>query len=309
LAPISIRDFANDCWAKRSLYIPGQPDKFQGFFDLSQFRAALALARTATFPNRFRLRALVPDRELGSLTFSEVIEPDDVQSALDQGLTVCVNDIGAGDRRLRSFAGRAKQQLGLIGHARFNCYVSPDGSGARVHLDARASFTMQISGSKRWRFSREPVVPWPLGNAQVDDDGVPTWVGIGAGLQAWEALPARIDSSTFDQVILSPGDVLCLPAGMWHTTEAIGASLALNLVLEPLGFIAVLSRILEIQQLSQEPWRGALPLFCEDQGAALPPALRTFLAARMSELGRLAQQFDPEQPAIEQLLQNMRLEP
>ena len=100
--------------------------------------------------------------------------------------------------------------------------------------------TVQLEGTKRWRVSPTPGVPFPVDNAFLDESGTIRYNGRTPGsLAAWER-PA-VDRDAFVEVLLRPGDVLCLPAGTWHEAKAAGGpSLALNFSFSPADVAAVL---------------------------------------------------------------------
>jgi ribosomal protein L16 Arg81 hydroxylase len=208
--------------------------------------------------------------------------------------------------KLYAYARAVKLQLGYLGNLRFNCYLSPDGSGADTHFDARVSTTIQIEGNKRWRFSKCPAVAWPLSNAQVDSDGCPVWMAPWAGYEDWERL-WPVHEESFMEVILEPGDVLCLPAGTWHNAKAIGRSLALNLAFSPVQFFSVLTRIVETEFMRRAQWRGGPPpiVATEARTDTLPRELESYLADRLQELRDFLNTLDLTEPRLLRVWQDL----
>jgi hypothetical protein len=243
----------------------------------------------------FRIRALLRDERKGR-TFGEDIPSDGIGEWLASGTTICVNNIGAGDMALSRFASIIKEQLGFVGSARFNCYLSPDKSGADTHLDAKVAMTLQIEGQKRWRFSSGVAMEWPPSNAQLRPDGTTYWVLPGIENEPWTKLE-RVDEAAFNEVLLSPGDLLCLPAGSWHSAKAVGSSLALNLAFAPINFYFILMRLLDPTFRSHSAWRGspppALPAGADE---AIPFQVEGFLADRLTELRHFLDHVDLKDP-------------
>jgi hypothetical protein len=103
---------------------------------------------------------------------------------------------------------------------RVNAYISPPGCGTPLHFDVRTVWIVQLFGRKTWRVAEEPAVLNPPRNC-VLPHGQRCVQFNGQQLEA----PARLQ--TF---VLSPGDWLRVPRGVWHETitaiGSISASLA-----------------------------------------------------------------------------------
>ena len=170
-------------------------------------------------------------------------------------------------------------------------YASPDGCGFNTHFDKGIATTLQIEGRKRWRYSTAPAVCCPTDNALVTPGGGVRYVGrTASSLASWERVE-DVNQSSFEEVTLEPGDVLCLPAGTWHDAKAIGRSLALNLSFQPLDFQAFLSFALGgLLKRSAPIGAGACRSRTSDAGSnGPPPSLTAFFGDRLAELQQLLQ--------------------
>src|SRR5208282_3237135 len=87
------------------------------------------------------------------------------------GATLCVTQMETRVPRLAPFLAAIKRQLGYPGKVSFNAYLSPPEAGFNWHFDGRIASTLQIEGSKRWRFSNRTAVPWPHSNGALRADG------------------------------------------------------------------------------------------------------------------------------------------
>jgi ribosomal protein L16 Arg81 hydroxylase len=295
LAPLGVEEFRNQYWGQRALYLPGFASKFEFLFDEDRFHAAVRRCHAMqTLPGQFRLRAFKLDDGSG-LTLGRDIAPTDIDAALAVGETICVNDISAGDDDLAFYADEFRRALGHAGHSRFNSYRSRQGGGASLHFDRRIACTLQISGNKRWRYARQPALSWPRVNAQADLRGAPRHIGPG-GLDAWEQLePVR--ASDLEEVRLSPGDLLCLPAGTWHDTCSEGDSLALNLTSGPLGFSEVMRLALQTALEHEPVWRSVPAIGAVEGEESWPPEALAYCRERLQEAAEVLQrlQRDPRQ--------------
>lgn len=100
--------------------------------------------------------------------------------------------------------------------------------------------------------------------------------------------------------MLEPGDFLYLPAGTWHNAKAIGGSLALNLAFRPVGFFAILSRMLEAAFLDRPAWRGSPPpVFVEAcEPGVLPDPVARYIRDCLRDLRDFAGTADVDSPAF-----------
>ncbi len=224
------------------------------------------------------------------MAFTEPTNGADIDALTSAGRTVYLHDIDGVDETLARLAARLKRELGFPGRVSVNSFYSPDGSGADLHLDARVTMTLQIDGRKRWRFGRRPAVPWPLANAQAEPDGTPRWMLPWAGTEPWEQT-APVRREELDEVVMEPGDVLCLPAGTWHEAKALGHSLALSVSFQPIGLLQLVARLLEPALLSHPQWREGIPAVPD--GADVAARVGAAIAARMRELADAAGALDP----------------
>jgi hypothetical protein len=253
LSPVSVSDFARQYWARRPLHLSGSPDRYAGLID----RAGLGEALSAGRSRVARLEPADPDLPLTAGS-TETIAVDEIATSMAAGHTICITDLSAGSPFLATVADSLASELGTLGSARFNAFLSPPGSGAQLHLDARVTTSLQIEGIKEWWYAAEPAIEWPRSNAQLLPDGTPVWMYPWCGAEPWEHLAAPAPDS-LTHVLLRPGDLLCLPAGTWHAARAVDESFALNLSFSPPDVPELVRRILTSAFISSPRWRGGLP--------------------------------------------------
>ena len=303
LAPVDPARFLNEYWGRVPLFIKGRPDKFRGFFDRRRFFTDIRRAGRTGGSSACHLAEFRPTDPSSLFTLTTMsqhpIRARDVARALARGATICVTRLDDLDPRLSAFRESIRREIGYLGDIRVNAYYSTDGFGADTHFDARVSTTLQIHGRKRWRFSAAPALIWPMSNAQVGVSGEPVWAVPGIGAQAWARVEAP-NETDFTEVVLEPGDVLCLPAGVWHQAKAIGSSLALNLSFGPAHFTTYLATLLDSRFAGHAGWRGGFPpVFTPDlpPGKA-PEPVRRYLEERLRELQAWLRARDPADTAI-----------
>lgn len=268
LDPLSITEFIECYFEKRPLYIPGRRGKFDFLFREREFPVNLDRVDS--------LRAVFGGNKHAH------IRPTDIKQMIEAGATICVSGMEMAHARLAKTGRLVRSELKYPGTVTFRAYLSPPNAGFDLHYDARTTTTLQIAGSKKWMFSRAPAMPFPMYNSGGDP----------LGQVAAEEVPAEDE---FETVVLQPGDVLCLPPGVWHQAKAEPntASLALNMAIDYFG-AGVFDSIIGLlgQRLKQEPaWRQPLPPAPHHPMNRVPKpvadALRERIDALQAELSHL----------------------
>lgn len=273
LHPITPESFVREYWGRRPLFVKGFPDKYRGLFDRQAFVKALTCAQAppdflhASFDKKGNdpmLGAPGAPKDVATTAFSA--SPEQAGALYAGGATLCATQLESRVPSLAPFVAAIKRQLGYPGKVTFNGYLSPAGSGFNWHFDMRIASTLQIDGSKRWRFSNRPCVPWPQANGVLRTDGSGRYVDAKVGAESWARIPP-FDEKDVTEVVLEPGDLLILPAGTWHDARGGDAgSLALNLSFTPVSYAVLLRDLLE-SMLSEDPdWRSPAPLLPRFEG-------------------------------------------
>ncbi len=273
LAPVTAETFVHEYWARKPLFVKGFPDKYKGFFSRDAFIRALAQPGPsapdflrASFDKAPSARAN-DARELASSAFNAT--PEQAVPLFKAGATLCATQMETRVATLAPFVSAIKRQLGYPGRVTFNAYLSPPGAGFNWHWDGRIASTLQIEGTKRWRFSNTAPVTWPRGNGALRGDGSAQYVD-GRASAAWEQFPS-FDEKDTTEVLLEPGDLLVLPAGAWHDARGgEGGSLALNLSFTPISYTVLVQQLLDGLLSSDAGWRGPAPLLPSPLAAAPP---------------------------------------
>src|SRR5262249_19597196 len=144
------------------------------------------------------------------------IQPEQVETAFAQGLTILAYNIC--DLRLSRLGAAFKAQLNHLGDVCVHASLSPCSFGAAAHFDKTSAFFIQCEGSRRYLVSEEPVLGWPLGSAVFAADGTGQYFDHDA--EPWEEVEG-VAVKGLTEVVLEPGDVLFVPAGAVHATQAV----------------------------------------------------------------------------------------
>jgi len=230
VAPMSVEEFVAACWERRPVHLRGDPERFSALFSSAEFARAVSGRSADEISVRLSLDSV---RDEGNVDAHREIEVGDIARCYEEGGSICVDPIDNVHPGLRELALRLRRQLGHLGHVSVKSYLSSDGYGFNRHFDAGVVTSLQIEGRKRWRFSSRPAVVSPT-NAGFMSDGEARYIGRApATLADWERDVWVGDPADDIEVVMEPGDVLCLPTGTWHEAKAIGGSLAVNLSFRP----------------------------------------------------------------------------
>jgi hypothetical protein len=297
LAPVTPQEFVHDYWGKKPLFVKGSKDKYKGFFDAAMFSRALT-APGAVAPDFLRASfdrkteagtSAMPNTPTEHRSSAFRANLDQAVALFDAGATLCVSQIETRAVSLAPFVAAIKRQLGYPCRVSFNAYLSPPGSGYNWHFDSRIASTLQIEGTKTWRYSNRPAMPWPRANGSIRADGVAQYADPNVTAQAWERLEP-FDEKDTTEVLLEPGDLLILPAGIWHEAcGGTGGSLALNLAFTPISHTALISSVLDLLLTPSAEWRSPMPLL---QGETPGEPDAQGLAALSAQLARAAKALE-----------------
>lgn len=220
LAPVTPARFFERMWSRRSAHLRGEASRFADLLADGDWRPLLEAGGVVDAATR--------DEE--GRQHQRRVDPSDAPEALAAGQTICADVsrappvaslLGSLHGALRSYRGTPFAKL----------YVSPPGAGFAPHMDGDHVFVVQLAGQKRWWYSREPALPnAPLGGKVVGDQAVHTFPRDGVAIVDETGAPIPpFDRDAAEHVTLEPGDVLYLPPGTWHTTEAKTESVAISL--------------------------------------------------------------------------------
>ena len=219
--------------------------------------------------SRVRAVGMRDERPWSMLLADKSSAPDLLRS----GLTIMVDDLPATIPALRELKHAAATDLGISARSvDVKLSISPERAGFPMHFDRHDSIQFQISGSKKWTLApnrlRFPLHGCTLGLSVPEEllDYYP----------AGQTQPPR----ERERIELSPGMILFVPRGYWHSTAAGEASVSLVIRLAPPAWVQLLPARYE-RRLSRD-WRWREPSFW-----AWGPGTKTAAARRrMADLLR-----------------------
>lgn len=282
LKPLKKTDFLNNYFNIKPLYIAGSKNKLRSLITFSETDAFEAMKKIDHNPG-----------SVGSASISAYFSIDffkipftQVKPLLESGASICVSGIHEVVPEINLLMNTLKYEIAFGGKVGAHCYISKSGGGADIHYDARVATTLQLEGTKTWRFSKNPAIAFPKANAALKKGQV-HHVGstLSEKLRPWERAVMPPRPSDLVEVTLKPGDILCLPAGTWHEAKAGDHSLALNLFFQPQGLWDTLRDALATQFIDLEHWRsGYLGDTRGELDRGIPPSFRSYFSRVRQDL-------------------------
>ena len=278
LGPVDEKDFFNHYWQQRSLLIQGRKEPWPFTFDQQAFFSAL--------PACDHLKMAFQNQE-GQHKECD-IDADQAKRMYEAGTTLCATRIDYGDAGLRRFLDQLEDPL-LGGEFHMNSYLSPGGKGFGVHYDYHSVWVLQLEGSKTWFYSEEPAIRYPILNLVYP-------LKRAEFKFPWYTIP-RPDETALHEATLEPGDLLYLPAGAWHKTQANGYSLSITMCHEPVQAAKFITDVITGSLWNDEASRCHLPpvLQSGDCEGASEDALHTAFEEALATLRHRINRVTPDQ--------------
>lgn|GEM_PF-2486061 len=313
LAPLAPETFTAEYWGRQALFIKGSPQKLQLLFPGGFQRADLQRAiREAAARNiaDFEVKAGKHQSRYSAFHNDEppsfpVIQTAQIEATLTEGSNIRADNIC--DERVARFAAAVKAQLNHPGKIRIYTSLSSQGYGWPAHLDPTSVIFIQCEGRKRFLISPSPVFPWPRVSALLSSDGAGQF---GDDIEPWEEIQG-VKMGDLTEIMLEPGDILYLPPGTVHVTEALSdPTLSLFLVFEHRNFLDLIRPVLERMLLDNPNWRHLPPISAPGMNSGkLPSEAKDFFADRLVELREALNALDPNSLELNREWQKMIADP
>lgn len=236
-----------------------------GFDDLDGVQRRIERGKS-----RLRAVGMRDERPWSMLLADKTSAPDWLRS----GHTIMVDDLPATIPALDQLKHAAAVDLGIPARSvDVKLSISPEGGGFPMHFDRHDSIQFQISGSKKWTLAPNRAVRFPLHGCTL---------GLSVPAELLNYYPAGQPQPPGERgcLELSPGMILFVPRGYWHSTAAGEASVSLVIRLAPPAWVELLPTRYK-RRLSRD-WRWREPSFW-----AWGPGAKTAAARRrMADLLR-----------------------
>ena len=297
LAPVSPGQFISDYWGRLPLWLNDRCTRHRDLFGArwgEQGTTSRLLEDLATGSKRTGAVAGIFGRNAEIHRIDTDISR--IDTLLKMGAAVVLDEASGLDAKFGAFVSSIKRELNYLGEVDSALWISPPGVGVPCHFDRSPALQVQLQGKKRWTISKRPAVEWPRANTMRRADGTAV-----IDIDGWQSTEIRVDDAEFQVLVTSPGDVIYLPGGTWHQTEAVegAVSLALGLTFKGMSFRHVVASLLEETFEASSAWRQMIPATRGDPWSEVPPLeVQQFFADRLGELRALMNSLGPADPRL-----------
>lgn len=215
--PLSPETFLSDVWPGTFQHFEGSVSRLSELIDQPEFSDIETLVRS---PISGSIRAdytrVGKDSEMD-------VKPERAVELYHSACTIYLSRLATdtAKRWMRTLDA----EFGLIpGTTQINAFASIAGRGLSWHWDPQEIFIVQVRGRKLWHVAPNEYIDWPTVSGQ-------------AGAERRPDIRPQLKDPTrpverpkqWQTIEMTPGSVLFLPRGYWHTTENIDESLHLVL--------------------------------------------------------------------------------
>ncbi|MDB4961172.1 MAG: hypothetical protein JWP01_1171 [Myxococcales bacterium] len=190
--------------------------------------------------------------------------PQDARKLFATGMGLLFDEVHTISPILAHWLEAIRKDLGLSALTQGRClvYATPDGKGTAAHFDQNVNFVLQLHGTKTWWLATNTHVENPLTRYTI---GQP----IDPELRSYaEPLPAEMPADR-RSIVLTPGSLLFVPRGFWHSTEAAGDALSLNFTYSAPAWLDLVTAALRGRLAQSAAWRATALPAAKDQLEAL----------------------------------------
>ena len=245
ISPASTESFFKNNWLKKPFVVHDLKDTVRSLTELPFLQSLDALLSSW----QDSVQVHLPDRKDESSSID--VNPKVAFKLFSNQMALLFNNAEKQSSILKNWLNAMTSDLGLPAstHARCMVYVTPDGKGTATHFDQNVNFVLQLHGTKKWCLAENLSVKNPTERHT-------------QGHEIDSELASYVDSELVkeiprysEEIILSPGSMLFVPRGWWHSTEAAGQAMALNFTFSQPSWADLFLMALRSRLVLSSQWR------------------------------------------------------
>lgn len=284
--PVLFRSFLSDNFQKQPVVLKGSQERISKISsDLFDLNVKELISNTASEQIHVWLSTSLSESTLESISVDDPAQASLLYQAghslycraplsLEKSVILqVVNEIGFGVYPTCDKFTRGEIEL----------FFSRKGHVTNFHTDFQENFTIQLSGIKKWTFASSSAIS-PLRGCTPQYS-----TSQGEDLFEQQLKVLRLGDPNFtlnqyskddvqDSILLSPGDVLYHPAGIWHRVECTEDSISLNVSVIGSSYAEIVCCGLQQLLWKNSVWRGVVRRGDEDSKTASRQVVADILA-------------------------------
>jgi 50S ribosomal protein L16 3-hydroxylase len=271
--------FLAEYWPTVPCVIHGAPDRLSGLVNLPELRSVPDILRMAC--DTLMVQSTTAEGEYVNLR----VDRTQAASLYACGMTLYLNGVRSVERGLGRCVEQLEADLALAPNlVHPGVLASRKGRGIGMHFDSQEGFIVQVSGRKLWRLAPNRHLKNPHVNHVAGRPIPPELEPL-----CTSGLPQTMPEETTD-IVLSPGSVLFIPRGYWHSTETLEDSVHIDLMMPNLTWFQLLVPRLMAGLHLDEAWRAPAFGAWSDSGPSRDAALsqaRALISSLRERLDRI----------------------
>jgi 50S ribosomal protein L16 3-hydroxylase len=249
--PLTIDDFLKSYWPKKPLVSNGDPNRFDvipGFDKIKNLNDILEI-----YNNPVMVVGNAVIEESGGIMDRLLVPSNEALQWYEKGAALEFDFTDLFIPQSRRWVENLKSDLRLPEGtlSKVIVYAAKNGGGFKAHFDAYTNFIFQIKGEKIWKLYENhnvenPTLHYDLAEAPYYPEELKKY---------WTGEPPAEDLPDADVVKLTPGSMLYLPRGVWHSTKSDEETLAINITFGQPTWLDLLLSEMRSRLVSNSKWR------------------------------------------------------
>lgn len=299
LGQLSVREFTGSHFGEEPLHLPGAALALRGFLGMDRVRGWLSDTRGRDPERGIQVAVRFPGRGVC------YVPPSEIERVLALGAGVVLEGTHHVGRDIDGLARLWLKDLGLAGkYASVHVLSPPKMSTNLPHFDNFHGFTIQVEGKKLWKVSPRTAERATQQKIMLHADGTIEQ----SSTYEWENHYQPYDPSQVRTYVLSPGDVLYVPPGGWHSVHTVGEELSVSLLIALMGRTAadLMHAVLEKTLLARAAWREVPAQGATEGAYTLGNGLRSYFREVLDDFGALVDKLEEDPSLLFDELQAMK---
>ncbi|MEC1255504.1 cupin domain-containing protein [Bacillus subtilis] len=290
ISPVMMSEFLEEYWPVKPLVARGEVERFTSIPGFEKVRTLENVLAIYNNPVMVVGDAVIEESE--GITDRFLVSPAEALEWYEKGAALEFDFTDLFIPQVRRWIEKLKAELRLPAgtSSKAIVYAAKNGGGFKAHFDAYTNLIFQIQGEKTWKLAKNenvsnPMQHYDLSEAPYYPDDLQSY---------WKGDPPKEDLPDAEIVNLTPGTMLYLPRGLWHSTKSDQATLALNITFGQPAWLDLMLAALRKKLISDNRFRE-LAVNHQSLHESSKSELNGYLESLIQTLSENAETLTPEQ--------------